>query len=449
MNKDNDLTLEIRPTRRRVLRWGAVSAPALAAFTGCDAIGQTPAPVAVPVSITYVSHLAETHPEGKAYMDLLGAFNRSNQEKITVNLEEARAAVGYDKMLTLSAAGTPADFARIDSTRSASLFVPGATVDMEAVLKKEKDWVTQKADMFPGHLENQMWGSKLMSVPTYQAVQGMVYSPKLLARAGVAVPKQGWTWTDFRDSAQKAAKMPETSGLSFRWIMHHLLQWAGSIGASYVSADKRKMTVNSPELLEATEFVLGLIKAGITSSTENGELFRKGADEAVFEQNGPFRMPTYRLAGITDFGVIHHPVHPTKKVIAGYADGSEMVIFKGISTERQTAAGRLVLYMNSPEAQAKACIAATMIPVSKAAANSKELQDHLKTDQQHKAFVDVALQGRSARFPSLPSYQKIVNETITPGLAEIFGQKISVRDGLTSIQQRTQVLLDDDVKTMQ
>jgi ABC-type glycerol-3-phosphate transport system substrate-binding protein len=378
----------------------------------------------------------------------LEEFNRTNQEKITVKLEEARPASGYDKMLAMSSAGTPPDVARIDSTRSASLFVPGATLDMEEALKKDKDWAKQKADMFPGHLENQTWGGKLMSIATYQAVQGIVYSPKLLARAGASIPKQGWTWNDFRDVAQKASKPPETWGLSFAWIMHHLLSWMGTMGTSYVSTDKRKMTVNSPEVQEAAEFVVGLIKSNVTAPVESRELFQKATDEAVFEQNGPFRMPTYRLKGIADFGVIHHPVHPTKKVISGYADGSEVVVFKGLPAERQAAASRVALYLNGPYAQTQQCIRVTMVPVSKAAANAKELQDYLKGDAQHKAFVDVALQGRSARFPSLPSYQKIVNETITPGLADIYAQKISVRDGLNGIQQRTQALLDEDVKMM-
>jgi len=49
---------------------------------------------------------------------------------------------------------------------------------------------------------------------------------------------------------EKASKPPETWGLSFAWIMHHLLSWMGTMGASYVSADKRKMTVNTPEVQE-------------------------------------------------------------------------------------------------------------------------------------------------------------------------------------------------------
>ena len=437
-------------TRRQVAGGlaAAGSAPALTLVAACASGGPGGgAPAAAgPVTVTYLSHLGETHPEGKGYLDLLEEFNRSNQERITVSLEEGRPATGYDKMLALASAGTPADLARIDSTRSASLFVPGATADVEAVLKRDRDWARQKGDMFPGHLENQHWGGKLMSLATYQAVQGMVYSPKLLSRAGVPLPRQGWTWTDFKDAAQRASKPPETWGLSFAWIMHHLLSWMGTMGASYVSADKRRMTVSSPEVQEAAEFVLGLIRGNVTSATENRELFRKGTDEAVFEQTGPFRMPTFRQNGITDFGVVHHPVHPQKRVVAGYADGSEVVVFKGPPPERQTAAGRVALYLNGPYAQAQQCVRVTMVPVSKAAANARELQEHLKTDPQHKAFVDVAFLGRSARFPSLPSYQKIVNETLTPGLADIFAQKVSVRDGLAGIQQRAQVLLDEDLK---
>ena len=104
--------------------------------------------------------------------------------------------------------------------------------------------------------------------------------------------------------------------------------------------------------------------------------------------------------------------------------------------------------LNGPYARAQQCIRVTMVPVSKAAAGAKELQDYLKTDPQHKAFVDVAFQGRSARFPSLPSYDTIVNQTITPGLADIYAQKVSVRDGLNSIQQRTQTALDEDLKSI-
>jgi ABC-type glycerol-3-phosphate transport system substrate-binding protein len=302
--------------------------------------------------------------------------------------------------------------------------------------------------MFPGHVENQLWGSKLMSLATYQSAFGVVYSPKLLNRAGVSTPRQGWTWNDFREAALKAGQPPTTWGLSLRWGPGHLQTWIGSAGSTLVSVDKRKMQLNTAEAQEAIEFVVGLIKSSITSPTPNPELFQKGTDEAVFEQNGCVRLPTYRQNGITDFGIVHHPMHPVKKLIAAYADGSEIVVFSGLPVERQTAAGRVALWLNAPSAQTRQCIRVTMVPVSKAAASAKELQDHFKTDSQHKAFVDIAAQGRAVRFPSLPSYQRIVNEVVTPGYTDILSQKISVRDGLASMQQRAQALLDEDLKLL-
>ena len=433
-------------SRRRLLAASPYVGAGAVLAAGCGVNQTAPAQPAGPVTVTYASHLGEVHPEGKGYLDLLDEYTRTNKESITVRLDDARPAMGYDKMLALSAAGTPPDLARIDSTRPASLFVPGATIDMEEVLKRDKDWAKQKADMFAGHLENQVWNGKLMSIATYQSAFGLIYSPKLLTRAGVATPKQGWTWNDFREAALKSGAPPTTWGLSLRWGPGHLQTWIGTAGSTLVSADKRKMQVNTPEAQEALEFVVGLIKSSITSPTNNPELFQKGTDEAVFEQNGSFRMPTYRTNGIRDFGVVHHPVHPTKKIYAAYADGSEVVVFKGLPPERQAAAGRVALWLNGPSAQSRQCVKVTMLPVSKAAAAAADLVDHLKTDPQHKAFVDIAAQGRSIRFPSLPSYARIVNEAITPGYMDILSQKVGVREGLITMQAQTQAFLDEDLK---
>jgi hypothetical protein len=60
--------------------------------------------------------------------------------------------------------------------------------------------------------------------------------------------------------------------------------------------------------------------------------------------------------------------------------------------------------------------------------------------------VDIAAQGRSIRFPSLPSYARIVNEAITPGYMDILSQKVGIREGLITMQAQTQAILDEDLK---
>ena len=226
----------------------AGSAPALALVAACASGGPAGgAPGrAGPVAVTYVSHLGETHPEGKGYLDLLEEYNRTNQEKITVKLEEARPAMGLRQ--DAGAVGRRARRRRRcpdRPTRSASLFVPGATVGHGGGAQaRTRTGPGRRRTCSPGHLDNQMWG-KLMSIATYQAVQGLVYSPKLLNRAGVPCRSRAGRGPTSARRRRKASKPPDTWGLSFAWIMHHLLSWMGTMGASYVSADKRKMTVNT------------------------------------------------------------------------------------------------------------------------------------------------------------------------------------------------------------
>src|SRR5205823_778734 len=101
---------------------------------------------------------------------------------------------------------------------------------------------------------------------------------------------------------------------SFKWIVAHWLPWIGSMGSGLLSADQRTFTINTPEVREATEFLVGLVRSSITNAEGKTELFRTGTNATVFEQQGHFRIPTLRAAGVTDFGVIHHPAHPVKKI---------------------------------------------------------------------------------------------------------------------------------------
>ena len=52
-------------------------------------------------------------------------------------------------------------------------------------------------------LESSTWTGKLVSLPGYTNNVAMIYNTALLQQAGVAAPRQGWTWDDFRAALQK------------------------------------------------------------------------------------------------------------------------------------------------------------------------------------------------------------------------------------------------------
>jgi hypothetical protein len=91
------------------------------------------------------------------------------------------------------------------------------------------------------------------------------------------------------------------------------------------------------------------------------------------------------------------------------------------------------------------CINATSIPVSKGVADSKELQDYLKTDAAFKGFIDLA--GNGWRWPTLPSYGKIF-AALDGMMPMIMQDQVSLKAGLASAQQQAQQFLDEDVRLM-
>ena len=434
------------PTRRSILA-AATTAPAAALAAACGPDSGPPKPAAGPVTITYLSNLVETHPEGEARLKNLAEFNATNTQKITVNLEEGKAASNETKVKSLAAAGTPPDIFYTAYYFVAEFLATGMTVDLDTELKGDREWAAQRADLFPAMLESSLWTGKLAGMPGYTNNQGVIYNTGLLQQAGVTPPRQGWTWNDFKQLASRFVR-PDIIPYSNAWGTYgHYLRTTGGL---IISRDARKMQVDTPEMLEVTEHFLDLLNSRIMQPTADGrsglyETYRNAKNDTVFESQGPYRIPTLRQASAPDFGVIHIPVHPTKKAIAASNGGHSMIVFKEVPVERRVAAAQVAKWMNGPHAQAQMCIKATSIPVSKAAMDSRELQDYLKTDPQFKGFVDLAPYGW--RWPPLPSYGKIT-AAIQTHVDTILRKEQGIKAALANAQRETQLLLDEDVKLM-
>ncbi len=386
-----------------------------------------------------MSNLPDSHPEGKARLGLLDEYNKSNQDGITVNTDQGHGATNLEKDEALTAAGTPPDIAYLAYYETPAIFVAGATIDLDAELRTEKGWSDQKADMFPDMLSSSSWTGKLVGMPGYTNNSAVIYSPQLLSQIGMQAPKADWNWQDFTDIVQKGNKPPDRWGYDWNWV--YWSNWLGSAGELPISKDGQKITMTTPEAQDTINYLLNLFHVQVTPAKMEGELFNKTKGTGVvFESQGPYRIPTLRKSGITDFAVVPTPV---KKTIFAGNGGHNMVVFKDVSADRRHAAAKVAMWMNAPHAQAQMCINATSLPVSNTAFKSKELQDYLGTDPQFKGFVDMAPYGW--RWPALPSYPKISTAIQNP-INDIFNGKISVQDGLTNAQQAAQVLLDQDLK---
>ena len=442
-----------RPLTRRA--WAKVSVGA-AVGVGASALaacglpgGESPAAKqSGPVTIVYMSNLPETHPEGDARLFLLNEFAGTNSLQISIDTSNAKASTSNDKLKALAAGGTPPDLFYVSSRFTAEFYLASMTIEIDTELNKEKDWAKQRADIFPAMFDSSTWVGKLVGIPGYTNNEATIYNIGLLQQTGVALPKQGWTWDDFRTVAVKFVR-PGLIPLSMAWA-GEWRHWLGTMGARIMTKDAKRVTADTPEMQEVLEYWLDLQKRGIIIPQPDGkeavnETYKLAKNDTAFEMQGPYRIPTLRQSKAPDFGVIHTPIHPVKKQIMAANGGHNMVVFKDIAPAKRRAAALTAKWMNEPHAQAQMCIKATSIPVSKATMETKELQDYLKTDPQFKAFVDLAPYGW--RWPTFPSYDKFI-AAVDGGVAAIMRQEIGVKAGLAKMQQEAQVALDADVALM-
>ncbi|HEX2327068.1 MAG TPA: extracellular solute-binding protein, partial [Chloroflexota bacterium] len=240
-------------SRRALVRRGALAALGAAggaALAACGAAGEgQPAKATGPVTVSFMHNDSNTpeRPEGYARVALLDEFTKTNAQKISVDVTEAQAAVANDKLKALAAAGTPPALYYAAYYFPAEFYVAGMIVDVDAELKGDREWARQRADVFPAFLESSSWMGKLISVPGYTNNQAMIYNTGLLQQAGVPFPRQGWTWDDFKATAQRFVR-PGLLPLSMDWGTY--LHWLGTTGSRVISKDAKTITFDTPEMLQ-------------------------------------------------------------------------------------------------------------------------------------------------------------------------------------------------------
>lgn len=420
-------------------RVGALSGGAvLAAACGAAQESSPGAQLTAPVTLNYVSVLPATNPEAAGWLETLQGWNPQN-DKIKVRLDDAQAATDITKLKAMLAANTIPDLMMLGYRGDpADLYNLGATIDVDTELKTEKDWAKQRADIFPGYLDTSQWAGKMVAIPGHGTCQAMIYSPDLLQRAGMAPPKDKWTWTDFLTMAKKVTRPPDVWGLDLNWSYVFWAMWIGSNGARPLTKDNRRLTLNTPQVQEATTFMLELVRGGVAPPESSPELIGKG--QAVFEHQGSYRIAALRQ-NATNFGVLHMPI---KTELFVSASGYSAVIPKNVPLDRRHSSALVAKWMNAPAQQAKNAARSLSQPVSKAALEQKIIRDLMANDPQAKGFLDLAQY--AWRWPNIPSFSKL-GPVLTTAITDILGQKMGVNDALARAERDGQVFLDDDART--
>lgn len=304
----------------------------------------------------------------------------------------------------------------------------GALEPLDSYIEKEgKDY---KDNFYEALWNYNSSNGKVLGLPVGYTTHVVYYNKDIFDKAGVAYPKDGWTWQDLQDAAKKLTnKSQKVYGFAFSgkpdpydFEMH---LWNN--GTQYVGKDsKLEGNLNSTKAVETLSMFQNMEKQGIAIASEgSGEDEMKSGKAAMFI-NGSWSMDVLKTAGIK-FAVATLPVFESGKKPISIISSSGVAISN--TSKNKDAAWKFAKYWTSEEAN-KTRIGYE-IPVLKSVAKSQ----NLLTDSTYSVFYTMLNQSQGYT-PSSFIYSKWseLSEKLSLVFEQVFNST-SYKDPKTALDE--------------
>lgn len=259
---------------------GAVPLAGGAALTACGRV--TPAggtaPSAASGQITFLSrdNGSDLEPYKQGIEKFNGAQNRVrvSHELTTGNYEQ--------KLQTLVAAGTVPDAGYMHSQHIPTFAALGIVAPLESYTRRDK---TALDGLLPAALDSYRWKSALHGVPDVATSLVMFVNKSLFTRAGVALPGEKWTWSDYLNAAQRLSNAGKAEGIFGAAdynspFPRFTVLWQNE--ADLLNKDRTAVTIDKPEAIDAISWIADqILKTRV--HTAPSDLQGKSAEQFFLE----------------------------------------------------------------------------------------------------------------------------------------------------------------------
>ncbi|MEP3277226.1 MAG: sugar ABC transporter substrate-binding protein [Stappiaceae bacterium] len=198
---------------------------------------------------------------------------------------------------------------------------------------------------------------KLYSLPNNRDAIVVWYNKKIFKDAGVDEPKAGWTWDDFKSTAnaltnKEAGIWGTAAYLNFRQVWINTIAQAGG---SILSADEKTSTWNTPEVAAGVQYWSDIAQSGSSptvdqlSDTDQYNMFLSGKLGMIYAGSWVgISFSQSDIAGAGDLGVAVLPTGP----VSNAASTSSLGNMIGATTKNVDEAYDFVEFLGGKEAAA-------------------------------------------------------------------------------------------------
>ncbi|MCM3749049.1 sugar ABC transporter substrate-binding protein [Paenibacillus pasadenensis] len=309
------------------------------------------APSSDPVTLRYVRGSAVSENEQK----MLDLFTEQNPS-IKIQIEQAKGG-GVNDMLekaaALQAAGTPADLIWVQDILP---FVKDELlVDLTPYMTS--DPVLSTAKIPDSSLKALQFNGKQVALPRAENPIIIFVNKDLLAKNGIDMPKNDWTWDDYRNIAKQVTK-PDEGEYGIAYGHFNSIITAGVLGVAngssenlyFMDADWKQSKLTTPEARRDIEWIADLQR--VDHSIGAWEVLEKSgtgwmSGNVAFEIHGVWEGKNRREKAKFNWDVLPLPKGKVKQI--GYNVGTGIGILK--ASANPDAAAKFLSFMHTMEAQ--------------------------------------------------------------------------------------------------
>ncbi|MCD6219796.1 sugar ABC transporter substrate-binding protein [Candidatus Calescamantes bacterium] len=345
--------------------------------------------------------------ENKCYQKIFRSFEEEHPN-IKIIPDQYSGGAYRQKFLTQIAGGTPPDILFLCDAMIITLYEKGLIENLTPYI--EKDSAFDVTDFYPEALKVFKFGNKIYGLPKDCGPAVLFYNKDMFDKEGIPYPDETWTWEDLIKYGKKLTKFDDRGNPIQFGLTNHIWGWEAFVlqnGGEVINKEGTKCVLDSPEAIEAIEFVRDLSWKYHIAPTpaQLRELPTAGMDlfqskKAAMSIMGRWMVPAYRAGGF-DFDVAPLPKgkkRATFLVVSGY------VIPSGSKHKKE--AWEFLRYLTSKEGEKIMTKPGLLVPARKSVAESDiflssvpPYNNRVFIEEKKHAKISVTLSPFCSRYP--------------------------------------------------
>lgn len=307
-------------------------------------------------------------------LDMIRIFEKEHSD-IKINVDRVPWGAHRNRITTALALGDEPDMAMVDMSLIPLLAERSAIIDLSHLGANQITEEYLEGAILSSTLKKSVWG-----IPVDVSTKLLFYNKGILDEIGVTHPDAQWSFEELAHAAtQVSGKLEGVYGFHLGDSFFDTIPIFASFGASMVSTDAAKTSLNTPEAIEALEFIYRLVKnEAVPRPWTEGAI---DASVGFTEEKYAFVLANSKLFDELknknqnlelDYGITTVPKGPA----GSYSDvsGTTMVVFRSSQYPRE--AYEFMRFITSEEMQIKWANELGQFPVNKAAINKLNFEEH-------------------------------------------------------------------------